>query len=83
MAEAMKYCQACLAIPIYCLNHLLDTNFMFLISAPSGNPLYWFDQTFGNHLIGYPFLIAAAVFIMYFPLYLIRIFRRETTLTAR
>ena len=74
---------ACLAIPIYCLNHLLDTNFMFLISAPSGNPLYWFEQTFGNHLIGYPFLIAAAVFIMYFPLYLIRIFRRETTLTAR
>lgn len=74
---------ACLSIPIYCLNHLLDTNFMFLISAPSGNPLYWFDQTFGNHLIGYPFLIAAAVFIMYFPLYLIRIFRRETTLTAR
>lgn len=74
---------ACLAVPIYCLNLLLDTNFMFLMSAPSGNPLYWFDQTFGNHLIGYPFLIAAAVFIMYFPLYLVRLFRGVKSPAAR
>ena len=73
---------ACLAVPIYCLNLLLDTNFMFLMSAPSGNPLYWFDQAFGNHLIGYPFLIAAAVCLMYFPLFLIRRFHRKAALTT-
>ena len=34
---------------------------MFLMYAPEGNPLYWFQQTFGNHFIGFPVLIAAVV----------------------
>lgn len=67
---------ALLAVPIYAVNCLLDTNFMFLMFAPEGNPLYWFGQTFGNHLIGYPFLIAAVVALMFFPRALWRRLRR-------
>lgn len=58
---------ALLAVPVYAINLLLGTNFMFLMYAPKGNPLYWFGQTFGNHLIGYPFLIAAVVALMFLP----------------
>ena len=67
---------ALLAVPIYAVNRLLDTNFMFLMYAPEGNPLYWFDQAFGCHLIGYPFLIAAVVALMFLPLGLCRRLRR-------
>src|SRR5699024_8859367 len=67
---------ALLAVPIYAVNRLLDTNFMFLMYAPEGNPLYWFGQTFGCHLIGYPFLIAAVVALMFLPLGLCRRLRR-------
>ena len=59
---------ACLAVFTWCINLRLDTNFMFLMSAPKGNPLYWFKQTFGNHLIGYPFLITLVLIIMYTPI---------------
>lgn len=72
----------CLAVPIYLINLWLDTNFMFLMSAPSGNPLYWFGETFGNHLIGYPVLIAAVVVLMYLPLELIRHLRHRRVHTA-
>ena len=67
---------ALLAIPVYAINLLLGTNFMFLMYAPKGNPLYWFGQTFGNHLIGYPFLIAAVVALMFLPPALMRRLRR-------
>ena len=72
---------ACLAVPIYAVNLLLDTNFMFLMYAPKGNPLYWFGETFGNHLIGYPVLIAAVVMLMYLPPELIRRLRHRKALT--
>ena len=52
----------------YVVNLLLGTNFMFLMYAPEGNPLYWFQQTFGSHFIGFPVLIAAVVVIMFMPL---------------
>ena len=51
----------------FAVNLALDTNFMFLMYAPEGNPLYWFQQTFGNHFIGFPVLIAAVVVVMYLP----------------
>ena len=56
-----------LAIPIYGINRLLDTNFMFLMNVDPGNPLYFFETQFGNHLIGIPVLIAAAAVIMFLP----------------
>lgn len=59
-----------LAVGVYGINLLLDTNFMFLMRAPKGNPLYWFEKTFGEHLIGYPILIALVLLIMYIPIVL-------------
>lgn len=61
-----------MAIPIYGINLLLDTNFMFLMYANEGNPLYIFEQLWGNHLYGFPVLIAAVLLVMYVPLVIFR-----------
>lgn len=53
------------AVFALCVNLALDTNFMYLMYPPKGNPLVWFEKTFGNHLIGYPVLIALVLFVMY------------------
>lgn len=50
-----------------CANKIWDTNFMFLSSAGAGNPLQWFEDNWGNHLLGFPVLIPAVVVIMYAP----------------
>lgn len=63
---------AMLAVPIYFVNLWLDTNFMFLMEADKGNPLYWFGENWGSHLWGFPVLITAIVLVMYGPLELIR-----------
>lgn len=57
-----------MAIPIYGINLLLDTNFMFLSSASPGNPLYWFAEHWGSHLLGYPVIISAVLVVMYLPI---------------
>ncbi len=67
----------CMAIPIYGINLLLDTNFMFLMSADPGNPLYLFEQLWGNHLLGFPVLIVAVILLMYLPMELLRYFKRK------
>ena len=56
-----------MAAPIYGVNRLLDTNFMFLMYAPDGSPLAWFRDHFGSHWIGFPVLLAAVDGIMYLP----------------
>jgi hypothetical integral membrane protein (TIGR02206 family) len=61
-----------MAIPIYIINLLLNTNFMFLMSADPGNPLYLFEQIWGNHLFGFPVIIVGVLLVMYGPLELIR-----------
>ena len=66
-----------MAIPIYVINLLLDTNFMFLMSADSGNPLYLFEQLWGNHLFGFPVIIVGILIVMYGPLVLIRKLKKE------
>lgn len=66
-----------LAIPIYFVNLWLDTNFMFLMEADKGNPLYFFEQLWGNHLLGFPVLIAAIMIVMYLPLELYRKIRNK------
>lgn len=74
-AKAIPRCLGLLvlmAIPIYGLNLLLDTNFMFLMYADPGNPLYWFGQNWGNHLLGFPVLITAVMIVMYVPMELWR-----------
>ena len=62
----------CMAIPIYGLNLLLDTNFMFLMYAEPGNPLYIFEQLWGSHLLGFPVIIAGVLLVMYLPWELLR-----------
>lgn len=66
-----------MAIPIYGINLLLDTNFMFLMEADKGNPLYWFGQNWGNHLLGFPVLISAVLMVMYVPLELYRKLKKK------
>lgn len=66
-----------MAIPIYGLNLILDTNFMFLMWADQGNPLYLFEQLWGNHLLGFPVLITAVLVVMYVPLVLFRKLRKK------
>lgn len=52
----------------YGLNLWWDTNFMFLMRAGKGNPLYWFQQNWGSHLLGFPVIIAAIIVVMYLPI---------------
>ena len=66
-----------MAIPIYGLNLLLDTNFMFLMSADPGNPLYFFETIWGNHLLGFPVIIAGVLLVMYGPLLLVQKIRKK------
>jgi len=57
-----------LVIPIYGMNLLLNTNFMFLMYADKGNPLYWFAENWGSHLWGFPVITAGVILVMYAPL---------------
>lgn len=61
-----------MALPIWGINFLLDTNFMFLMEAEQGNPLYVFEQLWGNHLLGFPVLITGVLLVMYVPLVIYR-----------
>lgn len=61
-----------MAIIIYPVNLLLDTNFMFLMYADPGNPLYWFGENWGSHLLGFPVIIAGVLIVLYLPLELYR-----------
>ena len=54
------------------LNFVWDTNFMFLMRPGSGNPLEWFEDNWGNHLYGFPVLIAAIVAVLYGPIEIYR-----------
>ena len=66
-----------MAIPIYGVNLLLDTNFMFLMEADKGNPLYWFGQNWGSHLLGFPVLITAVLIVMYVPMEMYRKLKKK------
>lgn len=67
----------CMAIPVYVFNEFAGTNYMFLAKADKGNPLYWFEQNWGNHLYGFPVIITAVVLVMYDPLELFRKLRKK------
>lgn len=80
-----KYIPKCLgvlagfAVVALTVNLILDTNYMYLMSAPKNTPLYWFDQKFGNHLVGYLVLLPLILAAMYLP-FLIR--RKRHTVPA-
>ena len=54
----------------YYINRALGTNFMFLMEADANNPLYVFEQMWGNHLLGLPVIMSAIVIVMYAPIVL-------------
>lgn len=56
-----------MAIPVYFLNLLWNTNFMFLTEPDSGNPLELFEQLLGSHLWGFPILLPVVILVMYVP----------------
>ncbi len=65
-----------MAIPVYFLNLLWDTNFMFLMEPDSGNPLEMFEKLLGSHLWGFPILLPVVILVMYLPT---RIFSNQKT----
>ena len=68
-----------MAIPIYIVNLLLDTNFMFLMSASAGNPLYLFQQLWGSHLLGFPVITAGVLVVMYGPIVIYNAIIKKST----
>lgn len=56
-----------LAIPAYAVNCLFDTNYMFLMEAEKGNPLYWFERNWGNHILGIPVILVPTMAMLYIP----------------
>ena len=61
-----------MAIPVYGLNLLWDTNFMFLMEPDSGNPLELFEKLLGSHLWGFPILLPVVILVMYIPIFLLK-----------
>ena len=61
-----------MAIPVYGLNLLWDTNFMFLMQPDSGNPLELFEKLLGSHLWGFPILLPVVILVMYLPVFVIK-----------
>ena len=61
-----------MAIPVYCLNLLWGTNFMFLMKPDSGNPLEFFEKLLGSHLWGFPILLPVVVLVMYLPIFILK-----------
>lgn len=57
----------CMAIPVYIFNLIADTNYMFLMEAEKGNPLYIFEQLWGNHLLGIPVILIPLMAVLYLP----------------
>jgi len=56
-----------MAVPVWIFNILFDTNFMFLAYAEPGTPLVWFEEHWGNHLLGFPVLVPAVLLVMAIP----------------
>ena len=61
-----------MAIPVYFLNLLWDTNFMFLMQPDSGNPLEFFEKLLGSHLLGFPILLPVVILVMYLPIFILK-----------
>lgn len=59
------------------VNIVFDENFMFLMYAEPGNPLYLFEEAFGSHVIGFPVIIAGILIVMYGTPALIRKLKKQ------
>ncbi len=61
-----------LALLALICNLLMDENFMFLMYADPGNPLYLFKELWGSHLIGFPVIISGVLLVMHTPWVIVR-----------
>ena len=61
-----------IAIPIYGVNLVLNTNFMFLMGVDEGNVLHFFQENLGFHLLGVPIIESIIIFILYAPFHIYR-----------
>ena len=61
-----------MAIPVYGLNLLWGTNFMFLMQPDSGNPLEFFEKLLGSHLWGFPILLPVVMLVMHLPVFILK-----------
>ena len=66
-----------IAVPVYGLNLLWDTNFMFLMRPDSGNPLELFEKLLGSHLWGFPILLPIVILVMYLPVFLLKTHKKR------
>ncbi len=82
---SLKHLPGCLvilaiaAVVALTFNLIFDTNFMYLMEAPEGNPLYWFAQNTPSHLIGYPVMITAIIVVMISPFEIARRIKNKKT----
>lgn len=53
-------------------NLLMNANFMFLMYAEPGNPLYLFEELWGSHLLGFPVIIAGVLLVMHTPWFVVK-----------
>lgn len=78
--KRLPFCFTCIAaacIPIALINRQFGTNFFFLSRPSSGSPLVWFERIFGNHVIGFPVLMAGVWLILYGVPVLVRCLRKR------
>lgn len=59
------------------INLLLDTNFMFLMYADPGNPLFLFERMWGSHLLGFPVIIACTLLVLHLPFVIYRKLKKK------
>ena len=71
-----------IAIPVYCLNLLWGTNFMFLMKPDSGNPLELFEKLLGSHLWGFPILLPLVILVMYLPIFILKKHNKRTKINC-
>ena len=70
---------ACFGILALAVNILFDENFMFLMYADPGNPLYIFEESFGSHIIGFPVIITGIILVMYgIPAILLKLKKKDS-----
>ncbi len=67
----------CFAIPVYGLNILWHTNFMFLMQPDKGNPLELFEKLLDSHLWGFPILLPVVILIMYAPMLIVKKLKKQ------
>lgn len=83
VAKALMF-TCIIAIPIYGVNLIFNTNFMFLMGPEEGNYLLlFFEETFGFHLIGVMLIECLIILVLYTPFYVVKAVRMKNKYLPR